>query len=98
MAEIYVTPAIGHTSFEYFFMSLSAQSWQYRDRRKPEAVTMPYSNRMTSRVLYSAKYHRQLFKQFQALYMHSSDDKHLTLPRFELIISEFRAAAFLTLY
>ena len=28
---------------EYCFTSLSAQSWQYRDRRKPEAGTMPYS-------------------------------------------------------
>ena len=29
--------------YEYCFTSLSAQSWQYRDRRKPEAETMPYS-------------------------------------------------------
>ena len=29
--------------YEYCFTSLSAQSWQYRDRRKPEAGTMPYS-------------------------------------------------------
>ena len=28
---------------EYCFTSLSAQSWQYRDRRKPEAGTTPYS-------------------------------------------------------
>ena len=28
---------------EYCFTSLSAQSWQYRDRRKPEAGNMPYS-------------------------------------------------------
>ena len=28
---------------EYFFTSLSAQSWQYRDRSRPEAGTMPYS-------------------------------------------------------
>ena len=28
---------------EYCFTSLSAQLWQYRDRRKPEAGTMPYS-------------------------------------------------------
>ena len=26
---------------EYCFTSLSAQSWQYRDRRKPEVGTMP---------------------------------------------------------
>ena len=29
--------------YEYRFTSLSAQSWQYRDRRKPEAGTIPYS-------------------------------------------------------
>ena len=29
--------------YEYCFTLLSAQSWQYRDRRKPEAGTMPYS-------------------------------------------------------
>ena len=28
---------------EYCFTSLYAQSWQYRDRRRPEAGTMPYS-------------------------------------------------------
>ena len=28
--------------YEYCFTSLSAQSWQYRDRRKLEAETMPY--------------------------------------------------------
>ena len=28
---------------EYCFTSLSAQSWQYRDRRKTKAGTMPYS-------------------------------------------------------
>ena len=29
---------------EYCFTSLSAQSWQYRDRRTPEVGCMPYSN------------------------------------------------------
>ena len=29
--------------YEYCFTSLSVQSWQYRDKRKPEAGTMPYS-------------------------------------------------------
>ena len=28
---------------KYCFISLSAQSWRYRDRRNPEAGTMPYS-------------------------------------------------------
>ena len=39
---------------------------------------MPYSYRMTSRVLYSAQYHRQhctlnAFEQFRTLYMHNLD-------------------------
>ena len=29
---------------KYWFTSFSAQSWQYHDRRKPDAGTMPYSN------------------------------------------------------
>ena len=29
--------------YDYCFTSLSAQSWQYRDRRMPEVGTMPYS-------------------------------------------------------
>ena len=29
--------------YGYCFTSLSAQSWQYRDKRKPEARNMPYS-------------------------------------------------------
>ena len=33
----------GENIYEYCFTSLSAQSWQYRDRRKPGAGTMPYS-------------------------------------------------------
>ena len=41
---------------EYCNTSLYAQSWKYRDRRKPEVGTMPYSYRMTSWVLYSAQY------------------------------------------
>ena len=66
---------------EYCFTSLSAQSWQYRDRRKPEVGTLLYSYRMTSRVLYSAQYHRQHcalknFEEFVALYMHNFDDTH----------------------
>ena len=31
---------------EYCFTSLSAQSWQYRNRRKPEGGTMPYSSQI----------------------------------------------------
>ena len=32
-----------NAEYEYCFTSLSTQSWQYRDRIKPEAWTMPYS-------------------------------------------------------
>ena len=44
----------------------------YRDTRKPKVETVPYSYRMTSRVLYSAHYHiqhstLQAFEQFGAL-------------------------------
>ena len=44
--------------------------------------------RMTSRVLYSAQYHRQhcallAFEQFGALYMHNHDDKYSSRPGFE---------------
>ena len=56
---------------------------------------MPYSYRITSRVLYSAQCHRhhctlQAFEQFGALYMHSPSDKHPTQPGFEPCTSEFR--------
>ena len=43
--------------FVFAGTSLSAQSWQDRDRRKPEAGTSMYSYRMTSMVLYNAQYH-----------------------------------------
>ena len=36
---------------EYLFTSLSKQSWQYRDRMKPEVGIMSYSNRMISGLL-----------------------------------------------
>ena len=44
--------------------------------------------RMTSRVLYSAQYHRQhcslhTFEQFGALHMHNHDDNYPTRPGFE---------------
>ena len=75
-------------------MSLSAHS-QYRDRRKPEVDTMPYSYRMPLRVLHSAQYHQQhctlqAFEKFGTRYMHNIDDKHLTRPGIEAINSEFR--------
>ena len=34
---------VNHVIYEYCLTSLFAQSWQYRDRRKPEAGTVPYS-------------------------------------------------------
>ena len=43
MEFIWITSLIGWMKSEYCFTSLSAQSWQYRNRRKPEAGTMPYS-------------------------------------------------------
>ena len=49
------------------------------DRKKPEAVTKPWSHLLTSRVLYSAQYthHCTLhgFQQFGTLHMHNLDDK-----------------------
>ena len=65
-------------------MQLSAQSWQYGDRMKPEAGTMSYS--------YSAHYHRhhctllQVFEQFGALYVHNLDDKYGTRSTVFLVV------------
>ena len=65
----------------------STQSWKYRDIRKAEVGTMPYSYRMTSRVLYSLVYSNvdstANFEQFGALYMHNLDDKYPTRPGFK---------------
>ena len=74
---------------QYKWILLSAQSWQYCDRRKPEVRAMSYSYRMTSRVLHTAQYHWQhctfqAFEQFGVLRMHNPDNKHP--------VSEFRAA------
>ena len=59
--------------------------------RQKEARSRVYALllfRMTSRVLYSAQYHRQhctlhAFEQFGALYMHNHDDKYPSRPGFE---------------
>ena len=53
-------------------------------------------SRMTSRVLYSAQYHRQhctlqAFEQFGALYMHIHDDKYPARPGFESGTSTLQA-------
>ena len=59
--------------------------------RQKEARSRDYALllfRMTSRVLYSARYHRQhctlhAFEQFGALYMHNHDDKYQARPGFK---------------
>ena len=59
--------------------------------RQKEARSRDYALllfQMTSRVLYSARYHRQhctfhAFEQFGALYMHNHDDKYQARPGFE---------------
>ena len=59
--------------------------------RQKEARSQDYALllfRMTSRVLYSAQYHRQhctlhAFEQYGALYMHNHDDKYPSRPGFE---------------
>ena len=80
------------------WISLSVKSWQYRDRRKPEVGTMPYSHRMMSRVSYHFIVYNtidnctcQAFEQFGALYMHNLDNKYPTRPGFEPSTAEFRA-------
>ena len=69
---------------------------QCRDRRKLEVGTKSYSYRMTSRVLYSARYHRQLrtiqaFEQFGTLHMHYNDVKYPARPEFEPGTSRLQA-------
>ena len=55
--------------------------WQYRDRRKPEVGTMPYSYWRTSRLLYGTQYYKQYctihtFEQFGA----GRDSNRVCLP------------------
>ena len=67
--------------------------------RQKEARSRDYALllfRMTSRVLYSAQYHRQhctlhAFEQFEALYMHNHDDKYPARPGFEPGTSRLQA-------
>ena len=75
---------------EYWFTSLSAQSWQYRDRRKSEAGTIPYSYFKWLRgffILHSII----AFEKFGALYMHNHDDKYPARPGFESGTSRLQA-------
>ena len=77
---------------KYCVTSLFAQSWQYRDRRKPKVGTILYSYLIASRVLYSAQYHVQhCILQAIALYMQNLDDTHPTRPGFETSTCESRA-------
>ena len=67
--------------------------------RQKEARSLDYALllfRMTSRVLYSAQYHRQhctlhAFEQFGALYMYNHDDKYPSRPGFEPGTSRLQA-------
>ena len=69
---------------EYCFTSISAcsaQSWQYHDRRKPEAGTMPYSYFEWLQGFFIV--HSTIgstvppsFEQFGALYMHNHENKY----------------------
>ena len=68
--------------------------------RQKEARSRDYALllfRMTSRVLYSAQYHRQhctlqAFEQFGALYMHNHDDKYPARPGFEPATSRLQTS------
>ena len=67
------------------FCTIMAISRQKEARSRDYALLL---FRMTSRVLYSAQYHRQhctlhAFEQFGALYIHSHDDKYPSRPGFE---------------
>ena len=67
--------------------------------RQKEARSRDYALllfRMTSRILYSAQYHRQYctlqaFEQFRALYMHNHDDKYPARAGFEPGTSRLQA-------
>ena len=59
MAEFGNKSCSVYTEISMNAASLSAQSWQYRDRGKSESGSMPYSYRMTSRFDHSAPFHRQ---------------------------------------
>ena len=63
--------------------------------RQKEARSRDYALflfRMTSRVIYSARYCTlQAFEQFRALYMHNHDDKYPARPGFEPGTSRLQA-------
>ena len=67
------------------FLHIEAISRQKEARNRNYGLLL---FRMTSRVLYSAQYHRQhcklhAFEQFWALYMHKHDDKYPPRPGFK---------------
>ena len=76
-------------------MSFSAQLW--KDAWSRNYVLLLFRMTwLTSRVLYSAQYHRQhcafkAFEQFEALYLHSHDDKYPARPEFENGTSRLQA-------
>ena len=49
------------------FTSNSSTLWEYRDKRKPDVGTMPYSYRITSRVLHSTIRSPTHFRHFNRL-------------------------------
>ena len=84
---------------EYCFTSLSARSWQYRDRRKPEVgilLDFFFNKLQWFFIIVPSSAHRQhctlhAFEQFGALYIHNPDDKYPTRQGFKPSTSEFRA-------
>ena len=65
-------------------------------QKEARSRTLPYSYRMTSRVLYRAQYHKQhctlqAFEQFGTLYMHHLVDKQPTQSGFVPSTYKFRA-------
>ena len=72
-------------AFYVAFCTILAISRQKEARSRDYALLL---FRMTSRVIYSARYHRQqctlhVFEQFGALYMYNHDDKYPSRPEFE---------------
>ena len=81
--------------FTSLFCTIMAISRQ-KEARSRDYVLLIFQ--MTSRVLYSAQYHRQhctlhAFEQFGALYMHNHDDKYPSRPGFELGTPRLQAPA-----
>ena len=84
--HVWYTPTWGEWILLYVaFCTILTISRQKEARSRDNALLL---FRMTSRVLYSAQYHRQhctlqAFEQFGALYMHNHNDKYPAQPGFE---------------